>query len=55
MMVELSLIMDETWSKNRRTSLLYDKYIAYIPIFYVLGTLIKVLLVPVRSECEIHE
>ena len=55
MMVELSLIMDETWSKKRRTSLLYDRYIAYILIFYVLGTLIKALLVPVRTECEIHE
>jgi hypothetical protein len=53
--MQLSLIMDETWSKNRRTSLLYERYIAYIPIFYVLRTLIKVLLVPVRSECEIHE
>jgi hypothetical protein len=47
--------MDETWSKKRRTSLLYDRYIAYILIFYVLGTLIKALLVPVRTECEIHE
>jgi hypothetical protein len=47
--------MDETWSKNVEPLYYYDRYIAYIPIFYVLRTLIKVLLVPVRSECEIHE